>query len=367
MKKNIYVVFLLAFLLALLLAFLLYTRFIFAQIIPYELEGKIGFINEHRKKITDPIYVSVFQVSKNAAYVRSEDKRYIIINKRGEVINTSLHYDGGLIGDNHYYIWDTDKGITTVFSLITGKQTTYSNMRIFMGASNELVTIRDFSPKDGFTRNYMNFAGQKILLPNNAFTRIYDFNDEDQVGVIVDENFEYRTLDKAGNFISEKTWWFLGRSFSSGLSFGYSKTGKGYFDKSGNLKIEVKTLSETSSDHYDFMPNFNPVLPCIQEGSEKTIISEFQKYTSSNWVLIDTQGNIRAKNIQADYISPFSSGVAFIIQNGKYGLIDTTGKFIVNCEYTIIEPAIHGYSRAKIENKDVLISKTGQVFLCKDF
>lgn len=345
------------------------------QIIPYEIEGKVGFVDTDMNLITPPKYSLSADISNTSAVVSYEQRETIkaaIVTKDGEIEIQRPFNDFGLLGDDCYFVYyDSNEGKESkqeskIISLVDNTTYSFNDIRIHQGTSSELFnTTNAFG--EGPRNNYMNLKGE-FLFTDNTFKRAYSFDDEEKIAIVVDENFMYRIIDQNGEYTSDKEWRFLNRAISDGLLYGDRTGEEGYFNKNGELCIEVYASTKENFDMYSFLPAFNSgVVACVQEDNKKYIVPSFGSKTSSNWSLINSKGKIVVQGIEASYISEFSLGIAYIYKNGKFGIINTKGEIIADCVYDRIKLPIHGYARAKKDEIDYLISNTGKVYKCKDF
>lgn len=151
----------------------------------------------------------------------------------------------------------------------------------------------------------------------------------------------------------------------NGLFIGYLFNKKGYFNKKGELEISVNIFNEQK---LNLLPVFNSdVIPCTIEDGKIYLQENVVEKKSNNWAIINSKNQIIKSNISADYLYPFSDdgvAVGFNTDDGlNYFLIDKKGKMITNQKFDFIADLINGYSRAKKNNIDYLISvKDGKVY-----
>lgn len=98
------------------------------------------------------------------------------------------------------------------------------------------------------------------------------------------------------------------------------------------------------------MYNENPLFKDSQERVDGINAHYFENF----WEMpnYETQGRFRSIK---------DSGLIFVVQNGLYGLMDSTGKLIVPCEYGYIEPFTNGMTLVRKDGKIGFIDTTGKL------
>ena len=333
---------------------------------PYEIEGKIGFINSERKKITEAEFPSFNEVyiSKKIAIVNNNDGINLITGKGKKIVGAPKYYKKGIIGDDFFYVSFANNFYSIIFDIEGRQVKIIPDLVLQPSKSIDFIPVTYYTPAT--KRNYVTWDG-KLLFNDPDFIRVYSYSDQFKVAVIQDSEFDCRIINEKGEFLSNMTWNYLCTEIEDDLLFGVTFTEKGYFDFFGNLKIKVNTIEGTMYDDYYVIPSFSSgVAPFVLIDDELYSISLSQHYQSNNWVIMDKEKNIFAKNIKAKSIGPFHSNVAVIKDESKCGIIDKTGKMIVPLEYDFIRPFINGYARAIKNGTDYIISTTGEVIKCKD-
>lgn len=140
-------------------------------------------------------------------------------------------------------------------------------------------------------------------------------------------------------------------SFREGL-FAIKKDGKtGYADANGRIIIPCKYGDKEISSFY----GKGPIL--VQENGKLRLVDE------------KTGETVATCNTAATHFrrSGFSNGMAVVVENGKWGLIDNTGKLLVPCIYEEIEFGMQIFkgelTAAKKNGKWGFIDKTGKVII----
>ena len=86
---------------------------------------------------------------------------------------------------------------------------------------------------------------------------------------------------------------------------------------------------------------------------------------NGKWGMIDETGK---EVIECKYnnVDDFHNGFARVVLNGKWGIIDETGKVVVECKYDYIGLFNDGFARVELNDKWGYIDETGkEVIECK--
>lgn len=197
--------------------------------------------------------------------------------------------------------------------------------------SNGLCGI--YNPKDD-ARGYIDTEG-KIVIPFTIYSTRPFFDD---VTVIYqpgeasgNKPARVSIIDMKGNILVEKApcYYSYETHFVGGLARIQKDFKVGFMNKKGEIVIEAK---------YDDARDFNEGLAAV-------------KFTNSlgesKWGFIDKQGNVKIDFIFQNEPTSFSSGRALILgTNNKYGIIDNSGKIIVEPKYEKIFPYENGFATA---------------------
>ena len=349
-------------------------------LVPFELNGKVGFVNQDLKKIADAKY-TVFDIQKYCAVIREGndiDYEDYVLRFDGKLVRIpsdkkiGLHCVAWLIGDEYYCIQYPYRGaerfhldpetyvVSTVYSVFTEEKYKYKDIVVTKSNSIDYLCVNynDNGPR----YNYMARDGTMRFL-NNTFKWLHGFDEERKVGVVQDENFNYRIIDENGNYITPDTAYFT--FFSDGLVRGRMDGKLGYYDTHAKLVIPIVETEDS------FAVSFKSgVLPCII--NDDKIYTE--RYARSNdWGIISKNGEVVAEGLTADRIREFSyDGVAVLelyeTDVWHFYLINTKGVFLTEEPYDAIQDSVNGYCRAVKDGIDYLISSIdGSAYICKDF
>ncbi len=273
----------------------------FEMLIPYEMNGKIGFINPARNVVFEAEYDYLLEESRYIMMVKklgpdSSDAMNYILLGNGEKIPIDK---ASVIKDGFYcieYRIGSREFKSVLYRLDKSVQLELENISIYNGSQSMFMEIVNPYDKNSSRLDYIDRFG-RFYFPGNTFKRIYDFSEDGLVAVVMDENFDSRIIDREGNYVSDKIWWRLD-TFSNGLALGGREGEQGFFDMAGNLIISTKIVRELPMHfHCERMP-------CIIENNE--IIITDKDYFSENWAIIDTKGNHIKEGIHANYIHEFS-------------------------------------------------------------
>lgn len=354
-------------------------------LIPYRMNGNIGFLDKTMKVIQKPKYTNIYGFSKNAADVQIINKdtlyveQYLFTIFQGEIYLSSS-YDDKMYSSIHfisdlYVNMDCNsisEGLNAYTINIKNLEKIDKLSKIALNNSKSLQYIvidydgNKYPANTNLSRNYLvDIEGNKSLT-NNDFTEIRCFDSESKIGIArISGKLKLFNLD--GKFVSDKEFSAARASvISDGLFLAVTTNEQGFFNTSGDLVISINRLSELNLCFH------SNVIPCVIENGKIDLYSD-ESYYSNNWAIVNSKGEIIKNNIQAIEIHEFSEdGTAVLInkKNGKiiYTLINSEGQNLVNEPFDLIEDSINGYCMARKNSIDYLISsQDGTIYNCKDF
>ena len=192
-----------------------------------------------------------------------------------------------------------------------------------------------YSPKDD-ARGYINTKGEVVIPFTIYSTRpFYDtitviYQPGDASGA---SSARVSIIDMKGNVLIEyaPTAYSYETHFVDGLARILKDFKSGFMDKTGKIIIETK---------YDDARDFSEGLAAVQ-------------FTNSlgetKWGYVDKEGNVKIDFMFQNEPTSFNSGRAFILgTNNKWGIIDNTGKVIVEPKYQQIFPYENGFATVSI-------------------
>ncbi|MGI5173070.1 hypothetical protein H0R92_05630 [Treponema sp. OMZ 840] len=355
-------------------------------LIPFTLNEKVGFIDQHMKLVYPAEFSRLLELSGEFALVQKEKKNTwgkFLIDSHGKCRQIDIFYDFGFLPNDLYYIHASQsscsnpilnlripKGGTMVYHLYSDEKKLLRYVQLFTSSTIDFINavITDPNSPHLFRKTYVNIKGEPSF-PNIYRSVCGYFNENEEATYISSEKWrgDFRILTKDGeireNYIFDSL-----TSFYSGLSFGLRQKDKalGFFDTYGELKIPLKVLPGTKDyDNYHFEDGIAPAL--LIDGSLYAVFYH-QRYVSKNWCLINTEGKIIKSGIEAAYISPFYKGVSIVCnKNDKYALMKNDGTFITDFILEDANPAYY-FVEGICEGKDVLIDrKNGKMYYCENF
>lgn len=342
-------------------------------IIPIEQNGKIGFINDKMKLISYPEYDNIFLQQDSYVWAVKKDKRNLITE------STLIFADGSkkslsLIKENvrsigkKYYAIVSDTGssrLSKIYDVITKKVVLITDYEVKDSETEKYILVENPYDKTKSRNFFIDIKGNEIL-PNNSYLHIISYDSDSKTAFFESKDNEVLLIDFDGNILIKDNLTVLDvGSMGDGLFIGYLFNKKGYFNKKGELEISVNIFNEQK---LNLLPVFNSdVIPCTIEDGKIYLQENVVEKKSNNWAIINSKNQIIKSNISADYLYPFSDdgvAVGFNTDDGlNYFLIDKKGKMITNQKFDFIADSINGYSRAKKNNIDYLISvKDGKVY-----
>ncbi len=252
------------------------------------------------------------------------------------------------------------------------------------GTNEKEAFLIPVAQNNGFdaTYGYMNQAGKIVI--ETRFKSVEPFF-ESGVALVYDLTGKAGLIDKTGTYIVEPQWdyimyneeLFLGYQYdnnisavfdkkgkmifqregyidyySDGLSPLYNETERGYLDKTGNIaiKLDYDVLDYFKNGIAEVAPVYmGPSHYIDKSGKDLTdaVSSGLRMYQDEKTSLFGFKNQHDDIVINAQYYeaSPFLNGYAFVnvasdLYNGRYGVIDTTGK-------QVLEPKHCGIMRLK--------------------
>ena len=347
------------------------------KIIPFGINGRIGFLNEDLKMITKETVDSIGYIFDMACIVHdknNEKRRNRILFYNGDFLD--YPYGGNVfwIGNDwigiNYYHFSNQEG---TFEPIAYNMNAPSNIKLLQlnhkGDSCLYGDSLDFIVCRTDAGEQIQTSEGRLPWHNKTFHRIYG-SVQDDLFVAETLDYEYLLLNTKGEILKKTNFTYLG-SFYNGLApgFKYPELIRGYYNTDLQLVFAVENFPE-------YPDNFVcDVLPVYIKDGKKYMFDAFDQKIAEDldWALVDTKGNLRVRGIKAGKISNFSEDkVAVFVRNNngefEYQLIDTQGKIITQKLYDEIKDSINGYCMAKRDGIDYLISaEDGTEYKCEDF
>lgn len=365
MKKKISIVF---------TTFLCILLFSNERLIPFSLNGKIGFVDEKLKILREPEYKGEV-ISYNNQMIKIKCKGYsVIIGNNGELLTRGV--DSLFIVDKDKYVISQNDGsyFSRMFSSEKQALRVFDKIKINDTDHKGNLMIVDGRDNSSSRYNIINLNGD-LLYKNNKFKRIFDYNSEKKIAFVQDNDFNDCLVDSDGKIINTVPFQFGMRSMSEGYIFGKNlKTGEcGFFDMDCKLVLKAGVKKGSTMDDWNCYPGINcGVVALVNDGEKNILLSEWQTFHSDNWSIVDSTGRFIESGVTADKIYPFSDDVAVLmIQNGENTicrLIGKNGKIITDRDFDQISSSVNGYCMAEQDGVDYLIkAKDGSVYRCSEF
>lgn len=199
--------------------------------------------------------------------------------------------------------------------------------------------------KDGLV-GYTDKTGNWIIPPIYSYGKPFS----DGLGRVTTTDKKVLYLDKTGNVVLEFADGYSRSIFSDGISL-VGKGGNQYMFSPDNALMDKSGKYIADFNVYD---DFNH----CQEGM--IVVKKYNKYG-----VIDKTGKVIVEP-SFDNIYSFSEGFAAVNQNGKWGYIDKTGAFIIKPQFEWALAFKDGMAQVMQNGKYGYIDKTGKVCVeCK--
>ena len=350
-------------------------------LIPFEIDGKIGFLDYYLTIKFYPYYRNLVEYRKNMVLVRDFDLDYLVLfaNGRKAVAPNLANSNSvpGLIGEDFYFFNVQSKeddvktffGSYEIYDKYGNVISCFSDRELFSSQNPDWIHCR-YKGNGKIIEDFMDINGV-YKWKNAEIKRVRAFYPEYNIGIVEDRNYIWTVVNKDGDFIMDNENAPQLDGFSCGLSLGakLNPHRKGYFDKNLELVIEVERIPEYGRE---FKCN---VVPCVIENNKIYLYEPLSGDYSKNWCILNTKGEIVKSGIEASNMSDFSDDGTAVLRLYeeerhlyKCWLINTKGEKITDIYFDEIKDSINGYSRAKKDGIDYLISsKDGSIYLCSDF
>lgn len=231
--------------------------------------GKWGFVDEHGEYAIKPVFNSVDNFSEGLAVAEKEKGKFGYIDKYGD------------------YAIEPQEGWDDVYSFKDG-----------------LAAIRNKEEQCSF----INTSGEYVF--PQALSSQCNFSE----GMLaINENGYWGFVDKTGSIVIEPQYFSVG-DFNEGLAVVEEDYGSfglfGFIDKSGNVVLEPQ---------FDYAIGFSEGLATFANLDENQNLKAGCIDTEGNWII----------EPEFDWISNFVDGLAIVAIDGKNGVIDKTGKYVI--------------------------------------
>ena len=288
------------------------------SVLTYKKDGKYGLITLEGKEITKPIYDQSSSIHyKEGTFLVKQDQKVGVVNMKGKII-IPIEYET-ITSDNYYN--EATKNRTTGFIVSRktedGYRYGYINYRgniILETKYTELERVTEIAnEKELYFIAFQN--GQAGLLKNKKVILNYEYEDIQYNSLndifIVQRNGKQGAVTKEGKTILHPEYDSI---LFGGIYLNAVKDNETFiFDLSGN-QIQTDALSMTKTDN----PNYF------------IVIDKNDIYT-----IVDKEGNTLVDN-NYSYIEYLPGDYFIVARDGKNGIIDSTGKSVVELKYTSI-------------------------------
>lgn len=222
--------------------------------------------------------------------------------------------------------------------------------------STNLVNQVLFNIKSNGKYGCMNKEGKTVIEPK--FDNI-QCSEDNLIPIEINEKSGF--VNQAGEIVLEPQFRLVrtgySKYFSEDLAVVCVNSKCGFIDSSGNYVIKPK---------FDYAENFSDGLAMVQIGAYDFL--DF-RLRDSKTVFINKKGEIQFENEKFIPESKFSNGLAKVSVDGKFGFINTNGKFVINPQ----ELGISDFSEdlAVFSTKNLYrfgyVDKSGKIIISQHF
>lgn len=314
-----------------------------ANIFPFKINGKYGFMDDTFKIVKSAEYNSINSVFNNEFFIVSKKTDNGIENEILDEDGVSIYKSYGMIK----HVWND-------YFSVSNK----NKEELICLHSEDKIYAYQFIPTDEpkipckkeTYRIYIDQTG-KELFPNLQFRRSYGFFENRSVNI--NPNWNYEIIDGNGNYIFGKELADAGQHYSEGFLYVREKNGtSGYVDYNGNFKIKI---------------------PLMKKSEDNVIATNFYKKraivnTVNNKIcLIDNNGQILKEGMKFYWFFDFCEDYSVVIYDDKsYNFMSLDGQFLSKETFDYAENFINGYACVIFKGQDALIDTNGNLYLMKD-
>jgi hypothetical protein len=268
-----------------------------AEIAQSVLEGtksytRWGFIDKTGKTVIQCQYEKVYSFSSGVAWVKKPgDEKYVLINKKGEQVNSTGWKKVGYFIEGFCAVYDEEDKMG------------------FVNRKGELVIPCQYTG-DSFSE------GLACVMPYEGVKANYGF------------------IDTTGKVV---------------IPFQFNQAGTSSF-KNGECRVQINGVTCLINSKGEVI--FKPALTKNCMGFSNGLSASYTKYeTRSGWGYYN-RNNEWVITPQYDGADDFQGGLAVVEKDGKFGVIDTTGKIIIPIQYASIfgHPAEDGWFGLETES-----------------
>ncbi len=329
-------------------------------------DDKIGFINNEGRFVINPVFLNGNDFSEGLASVRDKGL-YGFINEDGEyVIKPEFDFAGSFVNG----IAVVYKNGKPFFIDKSGKIILPDAYRSLRFVTNEIAIVRTLTNKEGLIN-----VSTKKLIADTIFSKIEDFAD----GIfIVTENKpiekkkepQVAALNISGKFIVPFGKYQRIKPFINGLALVEIKDRKnkegntdGVIDTTGNLLLTrpYKNNSSIDGDFYDGLAKVSLYKYWLPK-EEGTLFTTERAYEG----FINLKGDIVFNDTNYRYVSDFSNGRTFVKkEHENYIMLDRNFKRVTDLEFedVIDERFKDGIAIVETESGWGIIDTTGRFII----
>lgn len=315
----------------------------------------------------------LFAFNEGLAVVQTTSEEWLVIDEQGTVVLSlsKLNMSGSVFSEGLMAVGTSNRKLG--FIDITGKMVIPANYYYAKPFSEGLAVVSipptgyDMKAKYGYIRRNGEFAVEPQY--DNAMS----FHEE---RTFVHQGSGWFLIDQSGRFVSSQAFETVG-DFSEGVAPVRVNKQWGYIDREGTWKIPpslsaafqfnngLAGVARIDSPGWDFIDHEGNV---VFERVVDTIQFESSLYFQEGWAVIP-QGNKywylstdgRRLPTIYDFASGFNEGVAMVWIDGKVGVIDQAGNWVVQPgEFDGINPFREGKAPARKGNKVGYINTKGE-------
>lgn len=320
----------------------IFSLIVAESFIPFSYEGKIGLLNSDSEILLSPKYDSLMPILNTNYYIGNIRNNYFIFENNSIVFSTKTSKLSHIYEDWFYH----ESGNCIVN--IKNNKTLYGIN--FISTESPFIPSR-ISPNDG--KYYYRTLDGEIIFNINGYFRVYGFYEN--YSVILDNDWNFNIIDTFGTMLLNNIEIdLLGQRVSENLIPVLTINGKtGYISPFGDFMLDI---SFECCDGIIGATDFVDGYACI-------LINQ----NPFTWVVINKDGKVVSNPIYAKSLTSFSNGYSLAyIEKNQYNFVDVQGNFISEINFESATKFYNGYAQIIQNGKEGLISTSGEITWCEE-
>lgn len=321
-----------------------------------------GFIDEKGNYILQPMYNAARDFSSGIGLIKNLGDWYYV-DKDGIIINSTSDY---------ITRYDFSEKLARIEQ---------NNLWGYINTSGEMVIQPQFTDANDFKNGYaavrsgslwgfINTKGNYIIEPQFKDAKNFE---NDAARVKSDKGWIFVNIQNK-TFPSSPDQYEIRKDFSDGMAYILKDKLFGYINNKGEIVIQAQ-FQDVGNFNNGYAPVFiekqwgyinksgdymvNPKFEVAKEFKDGMALVK----DKTGYFYLNTAGQEIGKSAGYNVKYNFSDGYARIIQNGKWGFIDQSGKVVIDAQYEKAEDFSNGFAAVLSNGKWGYINKSGELII----